>query len=366
MQANLLEVLDRIAKRGLRVDVEGLNKFYQKSLAGRDQIAAGLSAHGITEAGSRKHVDLITGCGMKQDKVTLSKLHNPVLDKVVEHRSYQREASYAQSFLTKLNPSTGRVHWTWEEAESGRLYTKEYNVQQISKSARDFVLPDNGLFVCLDYRQAEVRVAAVLSGDEQLKKDIASGDVYSLLADIYFKGIKDSRDAVKVMVLGIFYGMNEQGISMRLDIPVEAARKIHDSMMNRYSRLAEWIKETHVKASQTGQVTTLDGFTRKLVEPDHDKRMRQAINTTVQGSMADVLKRALVEASTFMSAEVVCAVHDSIILDTTQVAYEINQGGWKCALEFSIEGVKMELKAKTGLTWGSVTDDKPALVETRI
>lgn len=364
MNQNLVEALDRMRLRGLKVDVERLGAFQSEMQADRDHVELELANQGVLKPGSRKTVNEATGCGMKQDAATLSRFKNPILDKVIEFRKAQREVSYSESFIQACSAG-GRVHWTWKEADSGRLYTKDYNVQQISKSARACIIPDNRKFICLDYRQSEVRVAAILSGDEQMKKDIASGDIYSLLADIYFKAIKDSREAVKVMVLGIMYGMNPDGISMRLDIPKEAAAGILQSMMKRYSRLAEWIKEVHAKASSTHQVETMDGFVRKLDEPDRAVMLRQSINTSVQGSMADILKRAILVADQFHDADLACVVHDSLILDSKLDQPNVREG-WAAPLEFVIKDVKMELKAKQGLTWGDVTDDKPAIVETRV
>jgi len=167
------------------------------------------------------------------------------------------------------------------------------------------------------------------------------------------------------MVLGIFYGMNAEGISMRLDIPKEAARNIHTSMMERYSGLAVWVKTIHKKADLEGIAVTLDGFTRTLVEEDVDKKRRQAVNTTVQGSMADILKRAVVAWPDNIGG-LACLVHDSLVVDVEDHVAKASVDIALNALQFDIRGVKMELKAKTGKTWGSVTDDKPDTVITRI
>src|SRR5258707_163032 len=254
-----------------------------------------------------------------------------------------RAAEYSPE---QINQSSGRIHTSYHQAvaATGRLSSTDPNLQNIPIRTREgrrirqaFVAPPGHSLVAADYSQIELRIMAHLSGDASLLRAFAEDrDVHQATAAEVFSTplgevSADQRRSAKAINFGLMYGMSAFGLARQLGIGRGDAQKYMDLYFERYPGVKRYMEETRRQARETGFVETV--FGRRLYLPEIQSRNqalrqyaeRSAINAPMQGTAADIIKRAMIEVdawlqSSRMPAQLIMQVHDELILEVTDEA----------------------------------------------
>ncbi len=240
-----------------------------------------------------------------------------------------------------VNPETGRVHTSFHPtgAATGRLSSSDPNLQNIpvrteeGRKIRAAFVPEPGwTLVSADYSQVELRVMAQISGDPDLRATFERGeDIHRLTASRIFNTpydavTSDQRRAAKTINFGILYGMGPQRLARDLSIPQARAKELIESYFGRFPRIREYMDGTIAGAERAGYVSTLFGRIRRfpdLVSTSRYQRqlaVRAAVNSTIQGTAADLMKIAMVRlhraiAAAGLRARILIQVHDELVLE---------------------------------------------------
>ncbi|MDW8271957.1 MAG: DNA polymerase I [Bacteroidota bacterium] len=286
-----------------------------------------------------------TKSGYSTDASVLSELalSFPIAQHVLDYRQLQKlRSTYVDALPRMINPRTGRIHTTFSQTmtSTGRLSSAEPNLQNIPIRTelgrairRAFVAGQAGWKIfSADYSQIELRIMAYLSGDETLCRAFQEGkDIHAATAAVLF-GVAESqvdasmRRIAKTVNFGIMYGLGEYGLAQRLGIPRREAKQIIESYFARYPRIAEYIHRTIEFARQHGYVETVLG--RRRYFPELSSRNatvraaaeRAAINMPIQGTAADMIKRAMIAIHQRMEREklrsmMILQVHDELVFE---------------------------------------------------
>ena len=282
------------------------------------------------------------------DEETLAAIQDkhPIVNEILEFRAVKKLlSSYIEPFPGFINPVTGKVHTTFNQAltATGRLSSSKPNLQNIpvrterGREIRKAFIPSapDGVIMSADYSQIELRIMAHLSGDAHLIEAFRQGkDVHAITAAKIF-GIDadevtpDQRRIAKTANFGIMYGISAFGLAQRLKIPRGDAKKIIDDYFTNFPAVSAFISDTIASAREKGYVETLFGRRRYL--PDITSRNatvralaeRNAVNAPIQGTSADIIKIAMVEVDREMQAQglksrMVLQVHDELVFDAVQ------------------------------------------------
>ena len=280
------------------------------------------------------------------DEETLAALQDkhPIINEILEFRAVKKLlSSYIETFPGFVNPSTGKVHTTFNQAltATGRLSSSKPNLQNIpvrterGREIRKAFIPSDpeGVILSADYSQIELRIMAHLSGDEHLTSAFRQGlDVHAITASKIF-GINpeevtaDQRRIAKTANFGIMYGISAFGLAQRLKIPRTEAKKIIDDYFMNFPAVSAFISDTIDFAGKHGYVETLFGRRRYL--PDINSRNatvralaeRNAVNAPIQGTSADIIKIAMAEVdreirSSGLKSRMVLQIHDELVFDS--------------------------------------------------
>ncbi|KAI5914834.1 DNA polymerase I [Thauera sp. 2A1] len=274
----------------------------------------------------------------------------PLPKLLLEHRSLSKlKSTYADKLPRMVNPQTGRVHTSFSQATAvtGRLASSEPNLQNIPIRTPEgrriraaFIAPRDHLIVSADYSQIELRIMAHLSGDARLLEAFAHGeDVHRATAGEVF-GVppaevsSEQRRYAKVINFGLIYGMSAHGLAKNLGIDRSAAAGWIDRYFARYPGVADYMERTRVEAREKGYVETV--FGRRLHLPDiraqqagrRQAAERAAINAPMQGTAADLIKRAMIAVSAWLKASgvksrLILQVHDELVLEVPNGELEL-------------------------------------------
>lgn len=309
----------------------------------------------------------------------LSVLH-PLPAKVLEHRQLSKIiGTYLDALPALIHPSTGRIHTTYQQAvaATGRLSSQDPNLQNIpvrdekgQRIRRAFIAPPGKVLLSADYNQIELRILAHLSEDKVLVGAFTSGeDVHARTASEIFgvpihEVTKTQRRDAKTINFGLLYGMSAFGLSQALRIPRGQAKDYLNAYYARFSGVSAWQQKVLADARETGMVVTLFGRRRHLPglrEKNHTARQaaeRMAINSPVQGTAADIIKRAMVDldnqlTETKLPARMLLQVHDELILEVEQPAVEEVKALVKRVMESAADlHVKLAVDIGAGHSWG--------------
>jgi DNA polymerase-1 len=264
---------------------------------------------------------------------------------ILEHRSLSKlKSTYTDKLPLQINPRTGRVHTSYHQAvaATGRLSSSDPNLQNIpvrtplGRRIREaFVAPEGCLIMACDYSQIELRIMAHLSGDKGLLKAFHDNvDVHRLTASdvfgvAYSEVDADHRRAAKAINFGLMYGMSAFGLSRQLNIGRSEAQAYMDTYFMRYPGVQQFMEDTREQARQQGFVETL--FGRRLYLPDinasnmqrRQGAERAAINAPMQGTAADIIKRAMISVDAWLQKEkpdahLVMQVHDELVFEVRE------------------------------------------------
>jgi DNA polymerase-1 len=268
---------------------------------------------------------------------------------VLEYRSLSKlKSTYTDKLPGQINPRTGRVHTSYHQAvaATGRLSSSDPNLQNIpirtaqGRRIREaFTAPQNFLIMACDYSQIELRIMAHLSGDPGLMKAFQDNvDVHQATASEVFdvphdEVDQDHRRAAKAINFGLMYGMSAFGLSRQLNIGRAEAQAYMDTYFMRYPGVQQYMQDTRAKAREQGYVETL--FGRRLYLPDinasnmqrRQGAERAAINAPMQGTAADIIKRAMIGVDAWLQSEysgqspdawLVMQVHDELVFEVSE------------------------------------------------
>ncbi|ATL94230.1 DNA polymerase I [Aeromonas sp. CU5] len=262
---------------------------------------------------------------------------------LMEHRGLAKlKSTYTDKLPLMIKPQTGRVHTSYHQAvaATGRLSSSDPNLQNIpvrneqGRRIRQAFIPSSGYkLVAADYSQIELRIMAHLSGDKGLLTAFAEGkDIHKATAAEVFGVALDSvttdmRRSAKAINFGLIYGMSAFGLAKQLGIGRAEAQKYMDLYFERYPGVLEYMERTRQQAEAQGYVETL--FGRRLYLPDIKSRNaglrkgaeRSAINAPMQGTAADIIKRAMINVDSWIrgiedeSIRMLMQVHDELVFE---------------------------------------------------
>ena len=261
---------------------------------------------------------------------------------ILQYRTLAKlKSTYTDSLIRIENPVTKRIHTSYQQAvtSTGRLSSTEPNLQNIpiktaeGRRIREAFVPEKGnVLISADYSQIELRIMAHLSKDENLTYAFNNNlDVHSATAaevfDINLNDVsQDQRRSAKAINFGLMYGMSAFGLTRQLDIPRAEAQKYLDTYFERYTGVKRYMEETKAQAKEDMFVETIMGRRLYLNEINAANGLRRqaaeraAINAPLQGSAADIIKKAMIDINTFLYKEMpevkmIMQVHDELIFE---------------------------------------------------
>lgn len=273
-------------------------------------------------------------------------LDYPLPKVILEHRGLSKlKSTYTDKLPLLVQPKTGRVHTSYHQAvaATGRLSSTDPNLQNIPirseegrKIRNAFIAPEQYKIVAIDYSQIELRIMAHLSNDPGLVSAFSEGkDVHSATAAEIFgvtvdEVTSDQRRSAKAINFGLIYGMSAFGLSKQIGVGRNQAQAYMDKYFERYPGVLTYMEETREKANEQGYVETLYG--RRLYLPDIKARNqarkkaaeRAAINAPMQGTAADIIKKAMLAVDSWISQQsndhvkMTMQVHDELIFEIHQ------------------------------------------------
>ncbi len=267
--------------------------------------------------------------------------------KILEYRSiFKLKTTYVDTLPTLVNPVTGRIHTSYNQAvtATGRLSSSDPNLQNIpvrtseGRKIRKAFQPTKGfLFVSADYSQIELRVMAHLSGDKRLAEAFSLGeDIHAITASGIFECspalvTPEMRRKAKAINFGIIYGMGPYKLARQIGVGLKLAKKYLDEYYETYAGVRTFMEELPEKAKKDGFVTTILGRKRFLPDLNSPNKIaqqsafRMAVNTTIQGSAADLMKLAMIKVydqlkKRHIPGRMILQVHDELILEVEEAA----------------------------------------------
>jgi DNA polymerase-1 len=268
---------------------------------------------------------------------------------ILKYRALSKlKSTYTDKLPLEINSRTGRIHTSYHQAvaATGRLSSSEPNLQNIPirtpegrRIRQAFVAPEGYVLLAADYSQIELRIMAHLSQDDGLKTAFADEqDIHRATAAEVF-GIEpdavtaDQRRSAKAINFGLMYGMSAFGLGRQLGIPRAEAQGYVDLYFDRYPGVKRFMDETRGLARERGYVSTVAG--RRLYLPEINSRNaarrqyaeRSAINAPMQGTAADIIKRAMIDVDAWLSAtaaggRLIMQVHDELVLEVAHSQVE--------------------------------------------
>jgi DNA polymerase-1 len=295
--------------------------------------------------------------------------------RVLEYRSLAKlKSTYTDKLPLEVNPRTGRIHTSYHQAvaATGRLSSSDPNLQNIPIRTEEgrrirqaFIAPAGYSLLAADYSQIELRIMAHLSQDERLLDAFAHGeDVHRATAAEVF-GVSlpevsmEQRRAAKAINFGLIYGMSAFGLARQLGIERGQAQAYVDLYFERYPGVKRYMDQTRARAKEQGYVTTVFGRRLYLAEINSRNAQRRqyaersAINAPMQGTAADIIKRAMIAVDqwllqTRVDARLIMQVHDELVLEVpTQTAREV--GVEVAQLMESAADLSVRLQVDTGI-----------------
>jgi DNA polymerase-1 len=354
----LVAVLARMERAGVRVDdaaLRALSREYERELA---RIEAEIHEHagGAFQIASPKQLQSVlfeklklpvarkTKTGFSTDEAVLEQLAtlHPLPARILAFRRLAKlKSTYVDALPPLVDPKSGRIHPVFHQtgAATGRLSASSPNVQNIPIRSDEgvrireaFVAREGALLLSADYSQVELRILAHFSRDESLLEAFRDGEDVHRRTAAGVLGIEpaavsaEQRARAKAINFGIIYGSTAFGIANQLGIAAGDAQQTIDAYFARYHGVRRFLDETIEAARAKGYVTTLLGRRRYLPDLQSRNRVlrsaaeRMAVNTVIQGTAADLIKRAMVEldralAEAGIGAQMILQVHDELVFE---------------------------------------------------
>lgn len=396
LELPLVPVLSRIERNGVALDAERLHTHSQQL----EQRIHALEKQAFELAGREFNLGSPKQLGeilFEEQKIPVLKktpkgapstaeavleelaLDYPLPKVIMEHRGLAKlKSTYTDKLPRLINPGTGRVHTSYHQAvtATGRLSSSDPNLQNIPirteegrKIRQAFIARPGYRIVAADYSQIELRIMAHLSEDKGLLAAFAEGkDIHSATAAEVFgtaleKVSDDQRRSAKAINFGLIYGMSAWGLSRQLHIERGQAQTYIDRYFDRYPGVARYMERIRSQAAEDGFVETVLGRRLYLPEIHSQNRNRRqgaertAINAPMQGTAADIIKRAMIEVDAWLTegefdALMVMQVHDELVFEVaeSQVEAFIPQIEKRMQAAASLS-VPLTVEAESGANW---------------
>lgn len=363
LERPLIPVLAQMERTGIQVDRETLsrmsNAFAQKMACLEAEIHA--LAGETFNVGSPKQLGEImfdklgyeggkkgkngayaTGADILEDLATVHELPRRVLD---WRQLSKLKSTYTDALQDHINPETGRVHTSYSiaGANTGRLASTDPNLQNIPVRSEDgrrireaFVAPHGKTLVSLDYSQIELRILAHVAGIDALRQAFRDGlDIHAMTASEMFdvpldQMTSDIRRQAKAINFGVIYGISGFGLARNLRIPRAEAQGFIDRYFERFPGIKEYMDQTVQFARENNCVKTLFGRVIHTTEinakgPTAGFAKRAAINAPIQGTAADIIRRAMIRmpaAIAHLPAKMLLQVHDELLFEVEDAAVD--------------------------------------------
>ena len=306
-------------------------------------------------------------------------LDYPLPALILEYRSLSKlKSTYTDRLPEQIDDNTGRIHTSYHQAvtATGRLSSTDPNLQNIPirtaegrRVRQAFVAPGNHTLVAADYSQIELRIMAHLSGDEGLQNAFLNGlDVHKATAAEVFDVTLDEvsteqRRSAKAINFGLIYGMSAFGLAKQLNVGRHEAQRYIDQYFARYPGVATYMEDIRDSAKVNGYVETCFGRRLYLPEINASNGMRRqaaertAINAPMQGSAADIIKRAMISVDAWLleqklAAKMIMQVHDELVFEVPDDELSGFVAAIKARMEAAAElRVPLVVDVGTGLNW---------------
>ncbi|EPM1430047.1 DNA polymerase I [Proteus sp. G2638] len=299
---------------------------------------------------------------------------------ILEHRGLAKlKSTYTDKLPLMVNSKTKRVHTSYHQAvtATGRLSSRDPNLQNIPvrneegrRIRQAFIARDGFKIVAADYSQIELRIMAHLSQDKGLLDAFAQGkDIHRATASEVF-GIPldevtaEQRRSAKAINFGLIYGMSAFGLSQQIGVERKEAQRYMDLYFERYPGVLDYMERTRKQASQQGYVETLDG--RRLYLPEINSKNairrkaseREAINAPMQGTAADIIKKAMIAVDNWICHEcpddvhMIMQVHDELVFEVRESYLEKANAMIHKLMESSMElAIPLKVEVGVGNNW---------------
>lgn len=317
-----------------------------------------------------------TKTGASTDMEVLEELAviHPLPAIIIEYRTLQKLLNtYIETLPKLVRPETGRIHTNFNQTvvATGRLSSSDPNLQNIpirteyGKRIREgFVATDeNWKLISADYSQIELRILAHLSEDPILceafynDRDIHRETASKVFGIPFEKVTEQQRRQAKAINFGVIYGMTPYGLSKAVGFSTSEAGKFIDAYFTRFSRVREWLDKTIEEAKNKGFTTTLFNRRRYISGLDSANQIirksaeRMAVNTPVQGSAADIIKKAMIEVNRYLrdvGAYLLLQVHDELLIETPKNSARETANQVKSIME-KVVSLRVPLKVEIGM-----------------
>ena len=400
----LIPVIARMEMRGIKVDRERLSALsaeFSGQIAGLETMIHGLAGAPFTIGSPKQLGDvLFEKMGIKGGRkgksgvysTDVTELERIAADKdspgaeiaarVLDWRQLSKlKNTYTDALQAQINPKTGRVHTSYSltGAQTGRLSSTEPNLQnipirtEVGRQIRDaFVAEPGNVILAADYSQIELRLAAHMADVPALREAFANGDdIHSLTAmELFGEVNRDTRGRAKTINFAILYGISRWGLAGRLDVGADEAQAMIDRYFERFPGINNYIAETTQTVRERGFTTTLFGrkthFPRIRSKVQHERQgaERAAINAPIQGTCADIIKRAMVRMEPALAAaglpnvQMLLQVHDELVFelpegDVAAAKPVIERVMAEAAAPAVTLTVPLGIEIGTGASWGA-------------
>jgi DNA polymerase-1 len=354
----LVQILFEMENRGVKIDTKLFRRMSEKIEKEQKQLKKGIfSKAGIDfNINSPQQLSKVlfekldlrktkrTKTGYSTDSSVLSELapSSPIVQDVLRYREITKlQTTYLEPMRELITHETGRIHCQFNQTgtSTGRLSSSNPNLQNIpikgelGKQIRDgFIAESGNLLISADYSQIELRILAYISGDERLKDAFLKGeDIHARTAAAVFnkqedKVTEDERRVAKMVNYGLIYGLSDFGLAAGLGINQDEARRIIDDFLGIYFQVAEWREKVIEQTKETGYAKTIFGRIRPFPgifaqnRIIYESAVRAAINHPIQGSAADIIKKAMIDISKQLKQDkfnggMIIQIHDELLLE---------------------------------------------------
>jgi DNA polymerase I len=396
----LIPVITAMERAGIKVDRQILSRLsgdFSQAIAGIEADIFGIVGQPFTIGSPKQLGDILfEQMGLKGGRkgktgvysTDVNELERLAADgveiarRVLDWRQLTKlKTTYTDALQQEISPDTGRVHtcYSLTGAQTGRLSSTEPNLQNIpirtetGRQIRDaFVAEPGNVILSADYSQIELRIAAHMADVPQLRDAFAAGeDIHALTATELFGEVnRDTRGRAKTINFAILYGISRWGLAGRLGVTADEAQVMIDRYFERFPGINRYIAETLTVARERGYTTTLFGrkthFPRIKSRVQHERQgaERAAINAPIQGTSADIIKRAMVkmgpalERAGLGQCRMLLQVHDELVFELPEgdvaAASAVIRDVMASAAEPAVKlTVPLGVEIGSGMSWGS-------------
>ena len=396
----MVAVVGRMERDGVKVDrdvLKALSAEFNLQIAGLEERICGEAGCKFTIGSPQQLGEVLFGqMGLKggrrgksgtwstdvNELERLSREGVPIAQLVLDWRQLTKlKSTYTDALQEQINRETGRVHTSYSlsGAQTGRLASTDPNLMnipirtEIGRRIRDaFIAEDGHVVMSADYSQIELRLAAHICDVPQLRDAFAAGaDIHNMTAaELFGEANRDTRASAKTINFAILYGISRWGLAGRLGVTADEAQAIIDRYFERFPGISNYIADTLSSVRETGFTTTLFGrkthFPRIKSKVQHERQgaERAAINAPIQGTSADIIKRAMARMPLALEAEglsrtrMLMQVHDELVFEVPEEEVERASAIVRRVMERAAEpavtlSVPLGVEIGTGPNWGA-------------